>query len=104
MVWVLIVLYLWTELKELDKLGNLKVLGSLAKWGKGNLYKLSTESNEADTVWEFFETKSMNELNFDKIKALLGTIVADVGEKRTRLLLEHKEGMLTIGDGIVGVR
>ena len=46
----------------------------------------------------------MNELNFDNIKALLGTIVADVGENKTKLFVEHKEGMLTIGNGIVGVR
>ena len=63
------------------------------------MYKLSTESNEAETVLEFFETKSMNELNFDKIKALLGRI-----ENKTKLLVEHKEGMLTKGNGIVGVR
>ena len=50
------------------------------------------------------EPQSINELNFDKIKSLLGIIVADVREIRTRLDLEHNEGILTIGKGIDGVR
>ena len=75
----------------------------LARWCRGNLYKLSVRSNGTERIWEFFETKSINELNFDKIKSSLGIIVAYVGEKKNRLFLERKEGILTMGKGINGV-
>ena len=49
------------------------------------------------------DAKSRNELNFDKIKSLLGMMVAEFEENKTRLLSEHNEETLTIGKRILGV-
>ena len=101
----LLVEYLCTELRETGKLDKLLITGMhmLARWCSSNLYKLSVESKDADTIGQCFETKSRNELNFDIIKSLFGIIVAEVGENNTSLSSEHKEGMLIIGIGMVGV-
>ena len=73
------------------------------KWHKGNLYKLSIGSSGAKIVVDWLEAKSRNELNFDIIKSFLGMIVAEWEENKTKLLSEHNDETLTIGNGILGV-
>ena len=59
------------------KLDKSLITGMLGKQYSGNLYKLSVGSNGAKIVVDCFETKSRQELNFDKIKSYLGMMVAD---------------------------